>query len=161
MLKPDGEKELRIAKHHDSSGKVRRRAIYPWAAAGGLYATPREYALAMIPLLNSGLLADGQRFLPAGAVTAMLTDYAPEPDEYFGLGLHLTDPTVSESGGEFFHGGNHEDRAYARMVGNPSRNQGIVVMVNSEGDRASKLVNEVVKAFRCAYGWDSGSGCMP
>ena len=61
---PSADIDLRIAKHHDSSGKVRRRAIYPWAAAGGLYATPREYALAMIPLLNGGLLGDGQRFLP-------------------------------------------------------------------------------------------------
>ena len=68
---------------------------------------------------------------------------------------------MSESGGEFYHGGNHDQRAYAKMIGSPSRNQGIVVMVNSEGDRASKLVDEVVKAFRCAYGWDSGPGCMP
>jgi CubicO group peptidase (beta-lactamase class C family) len=67
----------------------------------------------------------------------------------------LSQSIVSEAGGAFKHTGSHTNRAYSRMLGSPARNQGIVVMVNAGHDAAQDLVDEVVKAFCGAYGWDT------
>jgi CubicO group peptidase (beta-lactamase class C family) len=151
---PSAQTELRLAAHHDSDGDPRSRRIYPWAAAGGLYASPRDYAKAMIPLLNLGNTEGGQPFLTLTSVSNILTDVTSDSVN-FGLGVRLSQSIVSEAGGAFKHTGSHPNRAYSRMLGSPARNQGIVVMVNAGHDAAQDLVDEVVKAFCGAYGWDT------
>lgn len=155
---PDAAFEAIAAKQHDGNGNVLERGIFPWAAAGGLYTSPRDYAKAMIPLMNLGMTAGNSAFLQPFSVLLMLLDATPDSSNY-GLGLGLSQSIVTEVSGTFAHSGSHSGRAYAYMEGSPSLNQGIMIVVNTESTAARTLVSEIGQAFRCAYGW-STSGCL-
>lgn len=149
---PSASLEAKLAKHHDDAGVPRsERAVYPWAAAGGLYASAKDYAKALIPLLNSGAEKDGTPFLHPFSTALMMTDHAPGATRY-GLGISLSESTVDENSGTFSHNGSHGNRAHTQMAGHPQRNEAFVVLVNS-GDGTVDFASEVIAALQNAYGW--------
>ena len=155
---PDAAFEGIAAVQHDSFGVPLERAVYPWASAGGLYASPRDYAKAMIPLMNLGQTVDGDPFLTPFGLFLMMQDAAAGSTNY-GLGIALSQSIVGEAGGSFSHNGSHSNRAYALMQGRPDRDLGCVILANCASDACKTVVGEVMKSFRCAYGWDT-TGCL-
>lgn len=158
LTPPDAAFENIAAKQHDSNGVVLERGIYPWAAAGGLYTTPKDYVKAMIPVMNEGMTSANTLFLSPFASLLMLTDATPDTSNY-GLGIALSQSIVTEVSGTFSHNGAHENRAYGYMTGSPGRDQAIMIVINTEGDAPKALVSEIAAAFRCAYGWTT-TGCL-
>jgi len=159
--------EARAAEQHDN-GVVKNRAHYPWNAAGGLYASARDYAEVMIPMMNVGKTSKGEDFLHPFLVASALADKTPESNVNYGLGLTLSQNLVTEgsSSATFTHNGCHSNRAFTFMVGSPSRDEGIVIMANSEGGTCSDadvkvatMISRIQVAFGCSYGWQT-SGCM-
>lgn len=149
---PGATLEAKLAKHHDDNGVPRpERVVYPWAAAGGFYASAKDYAKAIIPLLNSGAKKDGTQFLHPFTTALMMTDHAAGSKKY-GLGISLSETSVNEVSGFFAHDGSHGNRAHTYMSGHPQRNQAFVVLVNAGGGNVD-FATEVTMALRNAYGW--------
>jgi hypothetical protein len=59
----------------------------------------------------------------------------------------------------FFHGGSHGGRARTWMCGNPTRDEGIVILINADTAGVSAFINEVLDAFTSAMGWPSTLNC--
>jgi CubicO group peptidase (beta-lactamase class C family) len=144
--------EDRAAHQHDSTGTPLERRIYWWAAAGGVYASARDYARAVIPLLNGGKTEDGTDFLSQTAVDTILQNNPPQ--SFYGLGLGLSESQVSPAGGFFRHKGLHTDRARSLVVGRPDRKQALVVFMNAGHGASNTLIEELQTAFWSIYGWN-------
>jgi CubicO group peptidase (beta-lactamase class C family) len=162
-----GSYEARAAEQHDD-GALKNRAHYPWNAAGGLYVSASDYAEVMIPMMNTGKTSKGEDFLHPFLVATALADKTPENNVNYGFGLSLSQNLVTEgsSTATFSHSGCHSRRARTFMVGAPSRDEGIVIMANSEGGtcadtdtKVATMISQIRVAFGCAYGWQT-SGCM-
>lgn len=142
------------AQQHGPLGMKLERRIYIWSGSGGLYTSARDYAKAMIPLMNDGKTESDADYLNPFAVSLMLQNNPPQG--FYGLGLGLSAAQVTDSNGFFRHTGRHTDRARTLMVGRPDLKQGLVVLVNGGHDGAATLVSEIQEAFWCTYGWKNG-----
>ncbi|MFN0207822.1 MAG: serine hydrolase domain-containing protein [Planctomycetota bacterium] len=149
--------EDRAAVPHDADGNPvgkSKRPFFPWLSAGGLWSTPRDFANFIITLNQNGKAPNGNQLIKPLYVKEMLKDHTPEWNKRYGFGVNLTANFVNDTNGEYYtHNGGHEG-AQARMAGNPTKKQGVVILVNAGDDSAKKLVNELYSTFRRAYNWD-------
>lgn len=127
------------------------RRIYPWAAAGGLYASSKDLARAVLTVMDEGQAPNGVQLLQPGTVQTMLTQQAP--NARYGIGMSLSASAVTPVNGEWFaHTGSH-GAAKARIAGNPALGSGIVILINKGGDDGATLREEIYSTFKGVYGW--------
>ncbi len=158
------------ALRDDASMDHSQEEVKPWrdsgfAAAGAMRGTPWSYAHALFPLLDEGHNRWGQPFLSQDRVDEILTDH--DHVEY-GLGVKLSHSHVDETRGTFSHGGYLPNRVHTKMAGNPSQDDGIVIMINagnppanSDGDKNdsndfkgySKLLDDLESAWKGTRTW--------
>ena len=149
----------REAKPHDANGNVlppAQRKIYPWQSAGGMYSTPTDLAQCVLTLMNMGTHPHyGDTIMSWGSAATMMSKQTPVADDkLYGLGLLLSDTTVSPLNSERFgHDGGHGE-ASAWIAGSPGQGEGIVILVNAGDDDADDLRNEIYASFKEVYGWD-------
>jgi len=145
----------RAAVPHDSNGVALApadRKIYPWAAAGGMWTTPTDYAQIMLTVMNMGVSPSGQQLLTPTACQQILSDQAPGSTRY-GLGVSLSKNDVTPGTDGFFaHNGAHSNAA-ARMGGHPTREEALVVFINGGHDDADGFREEIYATFKTVYGW--------
>lgn len=147
------------AWQHSATGPQSSLAQSVARPAGGVWSSSADYAEAMIVALNQGRNSAGFQVLNAATAAAMLTDQVSDSGTAYGFGINM-DTTVTETNDQdFFHNGSNGDRTYTYMCGNPTRNQGIVVLLNTESDNARQFTSEVITAYRNAVGWPSALTC--
>ncbi len=121
------------AWQHGASGPATSRWVFPWTFAGGIYASPSNYAELMILGLNQGKDSSGIQRLPASAIGEMFTVPVNNSKAGFGLFSDFTGTTITETNDSaFFHSGGHSNLASTYMCGNPSRDGGIVIAFNAD-----------------------------
>lgn len=137
----------RVASRHDTAGDPIPRTVIPNYAAGGLYASARDYAKAMILLNNDGQIPNGAQVLSPPSVDEIFTDRAPGGLKYgFGVELNTTALDTFTHGGAVIGGS-------SCMQGSVTADEGIVILTNSDYTNARPLMTEIRRAFREAYGW--------
>lgn len=150
--------EDRVALPHDSDAVVvpeNSRPYYPWEAAGGLYSTPTDLSEYVLTLMGYGLHPDHGSIISFQSAASMLTKQTPVGDsKRYGLGLNLSDDTVTLFDDEWFaHDGGHSG-ASAYIAGSPGRGEGFVILINGGHDDADTLRNEIYNAFKDVYDWN-------
>lgn len=116
--------------------------IYPEMAAAGLWTTPGDLAKVVIEIAGTANGRTGN-LLSASMISEMLKPVAGP----YGLGLAVRGEGRSFT---FSHGGSNEGYR-CLMVGMPATGQGVVIMTN--GDGGSKLLQAVLPVVHDAYGW--------
>ena len=139
------EQPLGEARSRDAASAYRgdgkpiagRWHTYPEKAAAGLWTTPSDLAKIILEIQKPG------KVLQQDTVNTMLTR---SPGDYaLGIGLHLSAGRLS-----FAHGGANE--GYQCMLfGYREPFEGAVVMTN--GDRGSRVANEILASIAVEYGW--------
>ncbi len=144
--------DARSAPPLDAAGNAMPRQSYQWIAGGGLYATPEDYAKAMLVLID---LANTHSagYLAAAQTDAMLTDQKAGDSAKYGFGIQLSAAQVTATSGRFAHGGYIPNYSWARMVGSPVDGVGVVIVTNATGANGQSLVCEIEAAFRAQYGY--------
>jgi hypothetical protein len=74
-----------------------------------------------------------------------------------GWGVDFNGEPTEGSDAPFFHSGGQPGTA-THMCGNPTDNEGIVVLVNSR-DNVKPLINEILAAYLSKVSWKSGTTC--
>lgn len=138
----------RAAPPLNGSGAAITRESYQWIAGGGLYTTPKDYARAMLVLVDTAT-THSSNFLSATQTSAMLTE--GRTGSRYGFGVQLSQAQVGENGGWFAHGGYIPNYSWARMVGIPNANAGIAIVTNFTGTNGRRLVCEIENAFRIQF----------
>lgn len=124
--------------------------------AGGVWSSSADYAEAMIVALNEGRNSSGTPVLSEASTIVMLTS---QPISTYGFGVDF-DSTVSETNDQdFFHNGANNNRVYTYMCGNPTRDQGIAILLNTESSDARALAKEIYEAYVDDVGWPSSRTC--
>ncbi|MFN0207821.1 MAG: serine hydrolase domain-containing protein [Planctomycetota bacterium] len=140
---------------HNKEGNVfppSERAWYPWAAESGLYSSARDFAQFIITLNQKGVGPDGNQVIMPLYVKEMLKDHAPGLDKY-GFGVQLSADFVNDTNSQWYtHGGAHGG-ANAKMAGNPTKRQGIVIFCNRGYSEARKFVDELYNTYKAVYNW--------
>jgi CubicO group peptidase (beta-lactamase class C family) len=139
--------ESTAARAHSREGKAldARWHVYPEQAAAGLWTTPTDLAAFVVEI---------QRALrgPAGRVMSQATAkemVAPVGIGPYGLGL-----VVNRRGeGWYFSHGGVNWGFHCALLGHVRRGYGVVVMTNS--DNGTPVINEIEARVAAAYGWDS------
>jgi CubicO group peptidase (beta-lactamase class C family) len=153
--------EARAAWQHGDAGPASQRSVYPWTFAGGVYASAVDYAEMLILALNGGRDSNGVQRISAGLIDVMLNGQ----DSSAGFGMFFETGFTAAEGtdGAFNHNGSHGGRAHTRMCGNPTRDQGIVVLLNAQtvtsSDSSGALMNDVVSTYARAMGWPGTLNC--
>jgi CubicO group peptidase (beta-lactamase class C family) len=152
----------RSAWHHLNNTPSAVRYVWPWTFGGGVRASARDYAEMMIIALNGGKDSNGVQRVTSSRLADMLTGANGA-----GYGLFFEGGSTAAEGTDrsFVHNGRHSEGAYTRMCGNPTRNEGIVILANTqlggtpiEGlDPA--LFNDILDAYVAAMGWPAGLNC--
>ncbi len=126
---------------------------YPEMAAAGLWTTPRDLATLLIDVRRT-FLGEGGELLPTAMVQDALGRQCPgmaglpgSAAAYVGLGFMVA-PRTGDL--RFGHGGANMGFR-GQMLIDARRGSGVVVMTNS--DNGSLLVDEVVNAVAHVYGW--------
>ena len=139
------ELESETATGHDDKGNPipgRWEALVQ-LAAGGLITTAPDLSRFVAEVMSA---FKGESVLLSQATAlAMLTDHG----EGRGLGFEVA------GAGEalrFSHTGSG-DGFRALMLGLPARSEGMVVLVNADGNRAGELRNEIMRSVALAYDW--------
>ena len=128
--------------------------------ASNIYISGGDYAKAMIIALNEGRDQNDDFFLPSATVDSLLTQQGIEDSVgNYGYGVFLDDNAVEGSDQDFDHGGSFNDRVRTKMCGNPSTNEGIVILINSGTDGAKKLIDEITQAYLDKVNWPKGMNC--
>jgi len=128
----------------DGSEVAGRWHTYPEKAAAGLWTTPSDLARWLIALQRAHQ-GQSHPVLDPETVEAMLTP---------GMGDWGLGPAIEGEGKRFGHGGSNEGfrcNATAFLDGD----QGVVVMTNS--DTGSTLINEITLTLAEIYGWSDPS----
>ncbi len=141
--------DARSAPGLNGSDAPLSRQTYQWYAGGGLYASPEDYAKAMMVLMDQ---AGSVGFLAEVHTDEMLTDQRLTDPQGYGLGVYVTSPATTPTSGRFVHGGYIPNYSWTRMVGEPSLGKGIVIMTNDTSIPARRLVCEIENAFRAEIG---------
>lgn len=152
----------RAAWQHSNAGPSAARQVFPWTFAGGVFASPSDYAELMILALNQGRDSSGVERLPASAVNRMLEVPVAGSAAGFGLFSDLPGDITETNDNAFLHNGSHSGLTRSYMCGNPSRNAGIVVVFNADiadgpdADAVNETVelqNYIINRYSAAVGW--------
>jgi CubicO group peptidase (beta-lactamase class C family) len=154
----------RTAWQHQAGGApATTRAVFPWVFAGGVHASARDYAELMIIALDEGRDSQGVQRIHPFTSYAMLQGVGASGDR-FGSGLRIEDGSDASEGTDraFFHSGWHVNRAATWMCGNPTRDEGIVVLANAD-DGNNQVFNQLIAQILTRYanlrGWP-GANCQ-
>jgi len=140
---PSRLEPLAVSGHDREGQPLEGKALrYPASAASGLWSTPADLARFTIDLIRSAVGEQG-RVVSTSMAREMLTPQSGNrgfgfivEDEGVNLHLHLQGRTAGFS---------------CALVAYPSRQQGVVVMTNS--DNGIYLIEEILRSVSEAYGW--------
>ncbi|UCH60496.1 MAG: beta-lactamase family protein [Anaerolineales bacterium] len=141
-----------FASEHTLDGKLVQggRAIFPFHAAGSLWATPGDLALFIIDLIQAYQGEGGHLLSPSMAKEMMSSqiEISDSPlSEAYGLGVELKStsqgPIVWHSGGTW--------GSCSLIWFYPQLGKGLVVMVNSASGSLLRL--EILLSIATVYGW--------
>jgi CubicO group peptidase (beta-lactamase class C family) len=151
-----------IAWKHSTAGTPDAdMANSAWVFGGGTFASSVDYANAMIVALNQGLAANGTRVLEAATVNDLfLAEPSGNPVRRgWGVDFDRSVSSIGEGTDEAFRHGGSQGGTRTAMCGNPTDNEGIVVLVNLGGDNAQQLIDEILAAYVKRVSWKAGSNC--
>jgi CubicO group peptidase (beta-lactamase class C family) len=151
-----------IAWKHSTAGTPDAdMANSAWVFGGGTFASSVDYANAMIVALNQGLAANGTRVLEAATVNDLfLAEPSGNPVRRgWGVDFDRSVSSIGEGTDEAFRHGGSQGGTRTAMCGNPTDNEGIVVLVNLGGDNAQQLIDEILAAYVKRVSWKAGSDC--
>ena len=160
----------RRSRQHDVASGLQVENEYPWTFAGGVNASAADYAELVIVAMNEGWDSAGHPILREDSVDALLTDNVLNDGTAvgYGLGVVLGDGTAREDNDAgFWHNGGHAEQAVTWFCGSPSRDQAIVVLLNTDSDGLSSndpahvnnFIDDVIDAWRASVGWPSAINC--
>ena len=135
----------------------------PWVFAGGIWSSAIDYANAMIVALNQGKAANGTQVLTAATVNKVLLNQPPFCVKPRGWGVWFENSIGAGEGTNraFFHGGS-KTGVRAHMCGNPTADEGIVILMNLGGANAITLRDEILSAYLAkvtSSRWRSTENC--
>jgi CubicO group peptidase (beta-lactamase class C family) len=139
--------EPKAARAHNREGKAldAKWHIYPEQAAAGLWTTPTDLA-AFVVEVQRALRGPAGRVLSQPMAREMVAPVGIGP---YGLGL-----VVSRRGeGWYFSHGGVNWGFHCALLGHVRRGYGVVVMTNS--DSGTPVINEIEARVAAAYRWDS------
>ena len=150
------------AWQHGEDGPAADWTAHAPILASNIYSSSADYAKAMILALNGGVNTENETIIPFEFIDALLQrqDYdGGTRTSPYGFGIQLDNSATEFTDQDFFHGGDFTNRAKTFMCGNPTRDQGIVVLLNSGAPNAGRLIGEIRRAYVDAVGWPSGVTC--
>jgi len=135
------------ARAHDNNGESRgpKWHVYPEHAAAGLWTTPTDLARFMIEVQHSAR-GESNRVLSQSIIQEMLNPVGVGP---FAVGFTMS--KIGE-GWYFSHGGSNWGFR-ALMLAHKVKGYGLVVMTNA--DQGSTVINEISRRIQYTYNWDS------
>jgi len=135
------------ARAHDNNGESRgpKWHVYPEHAAAGLWTTPTDLARLIIEVQRSAR-GESNRVLSQSMVQEMLNPVGVGP---FAVGFTMS--KIGE-GWYFSHGGSNWGFR-ALMLAHKVKGYGLVVMTNA--DQGSTVINEISRRIQYTYNWDS------
>ena len=139
--------ESQAARAHSREGKAldARWHVYPEQAAAGLWTTPTDLA-AFVVEIQRALRGPAGRVLSQAMAREMVAPVGIGP---YGLGL-----VVNRRGeGWYFSHGGVNWGFHCAFLGHVRRGYGVVVMTN--GDSGTPVINEIEARVAAAYRWDS------
>jgi len=156
--------QLDIAWKHSLAGTPDADMVNSaWVFGGGVRASAVDYGNAMTVLLNQGLAANGTRVLNAATVDNFFLR-APTGstlNRAWGVAFDRNVTDIREGTDEaFMHGGSFSGTS-TWMCGNPTDNQGLVVLMNSNDSGTDQLLKEIQAAYISQVTWRAGSDCAP
>ena len=141
------EHNKNAARAHDNNGDSRgpKWHVYPEHAAAGLWTTPTDLARLIIEVQRSAS-GESNRVLSQSMIQEMLNPVGVGP---FAVGF-----TVSKIGeGWYFSHGGSNWGFRALMLAHKVKGYGLVVMTNA--DQGSTVINEIGRRIQHTYNWDS------
>ena len=141
------EHNQNAARAHDNNGESRgpKWHVYPEHAAAGLWTTPTDLARLIIEVQRSAR-GESNRVLSQSMIQEMLNPVGVGP---FAVGF-----TVSKIGeGWYFSHGGSNWGFRALMLAHKVKGYGLVVMTNA--DQGSTVINEIGRRIQHTYNWDS------
>ena len=141
------EHNQNAARAHDNNGESRgpKWHVYPEHAAAGLWTTPTDLARLIIEVQRSAR-GESNRVLSQSMIQEMLNPVGVGP---FAVGF-----TVSKVGeGWYFSHGGSNWGFRALMLAHKVKGYGLVVMTNA--DQGSTVINEISRRIQYTYNWDS------
>ena len=141
------EHNQNAARAHDNNGESRgpKWHVYPEHAAAGLWTTPTDLARLIIEVQLSAR-GESNRVLSQSMIQEMLNPVGVGP---FAVGF-----TVSKIGeGWYFSHGGSNWGFRALMLAHKVKGYGLVVMTNA--DQGSTVINEISRRIQYTYNWDS------
>ena len=141
------EHNQNAARAHDNNGESRgpKWHVYPEHAAAGLWTTPTDLARLIIEVQRSAS-GESNRVLSQSMIQEMLNPVGVGP---FAVGF-----TVSKIGeGWYFSHGGSNWGFRALMLAHKVKGYGLVVMTNA--DQGSTVINEISRRIQYTYNWDS------
>ncbi len=141
------EHNKNAARAHDNNGESRgpKWHVYPEHAAAGLWTTPTDLARIIIEVQRSAR-GESTRVLSQSMVQEMLNPVGVGP---FAVGFTMS--KIGE-GWYFSHGGSNWGFR-ALMLAHKVKGYGLVVMTNA--DQGSTVINEISRRIQYTYNWDS------
>jgi len=152
--------QTEIAWKHSGSTPQTFLLNSAWPLAGGIWSSAQDYANAMIVALNTGSAANGAQILTATTNRNRILRSPTGSGMTRGWGVDFEGVTSVEEGTNrpFWHNGSSSG-ARTHMCANPTTNQGIVILVNSDAAGANTLINEILAAYLARMSWASGFDC--
>ena len=141
------EHNQNAARAHDNNGESRgpKWHVYPEHAAAGLWTTPTDLGRLIIEVQRSAS-GESNRVLSQSMIQEMLNPGGVGP---FAVGF-----TVSKIGeGWYFSHGGSNWGFRALMLAHKVKGYGLVVMTNA--DQGSTVINEISRRIQYTYNWDS------
>ena len=141
------EHNQNAARAHDNNGDSRgpKWHVYPEHAAAGLWTTPTDLARLILEVQRSAR-GESNRVLSQSMIQEMLNPVGVGP---FAVGF-----TVSKIGeGWYFSHGGSNWGFRALMLAHKVKGYGLVVMTNA--DQGSTVINEISRRIQYTYNWDS------
>ncbi|SVA34257.1 uncharacterized protein METZ01_LOCUS87111 [marine metagenome] len=141
------EHNKNAARAHDNNGESRgpKWHVYPEHAAAGLWTTPTDLARLIIEVQRSAR-GESNRVLSQSMIQEMLNPVGVGP---FAVGFTMS--KIGE-GWYFSHGGSNWGFR-ALMLAHKVKGYGLVVMTNA--DQGSTVINEISRRIQYTYNWDS------
>ena len=141
------EHNKNAARAHDNNGESRgpKWHVYPEHAAAGLWTTPTDLARLIIEVQRSAR-GESNRVLSQSVIQEMLSPVGVGP---FAVGFTMS--KIGE-GWYFSHGGSNWGFR-ALMLAHKVKGYGLVVMTNA--DQGSTVINEISRRIQYTYNWDS------
>ena len=141
------EHNQNAARAHDNNDESRgpKWHVYPEHAAAGLWTTPTDLARLILEVQRSAR-GESNRVLSQSMIQEMLNPVGVGP---FAVGF-----TVSKIGeGWYFSHGGSNWGFRALMLAHKVKGYGLVVMTNA--DQGSTVINEISRRIQYTYNWDS------